>query len=253
MLPLRGKLPALETWKAFQEQPASLTTLREWALAGLFLNVGIACGATSGNLIVLDLDTEAAHSAFATEFPRLMNTFTVITGSGHGYHIYLRPARLPLPCRALRTPIGNVELFATGQQVVAPPSRYPKTRKPYRVHRALEILGVPDLDDVIAWIMELPRSPTERRQRLVQGKPHQSTSYHNPVLFQAIAKHFRNLGYKQRGPWLNGPCIYPERHAHADARPSFGYNVESGYGFCFVCNSMTSNELADQIGLPTKK
>jgi hypothetical protein len=68
-------------------------------------------------------------------------------------------------------------------------------------------------------------------------------------LIDAIATHFRTLGYRQRGDWLNGPCIYPERHAHGDSRASFGFNVRSGYGNCFRCGSMLARDIAAVLGI----
>lgn len=247
VLPLRGKQPALRTWKAFQERPAIPATLNRWESAGLFHNVGIACGAASGGLVVLDLDQRAAYLAFAARFPHLAATFTVTTGSGQGHHAYLFTETLPLPCRALDWPSGNVELRATGQQVVAPPSIHPRTGRFYTVARPLDVLRVPDLDDVVAWIAELQREPTPDAAQPIH--PDSGTAV-NPDLVEAIAAHFRRAGYRQNGPWLNGPCIYPERHAHNDLKPSFGFNAETGYGNCFVCGSILAKDIALRLGIP---
>lgn len=244
VLPLRGKHPALRTWKPYQTKAASLSTLRAWVSAGLFQNVGIVCGATSDNLVVVDLDTEAAYTAFIERFPQLSHTFTVLTGSGAGYHLYLRPALLPLPVRALRTSFGNVELLSTRQQVVAPPSCHPETGKRYQIYQPLNILSIPNLDDVTEWIRDLIRGQLERKKGNPIQQPNYQSTYHNPALFEAIARHFIAAGYRSNGDWLNGPCIYPERHQHDDSKPSFGFNRRSGYGWCFVCGSMLAREIA---------
>jgi hypothetical protein len=64
-----------------------------------------------------------------------------------------------------------------------------------------------------------------------------------------LTNHFRNKGYKVHGDWLHGPCVYPKRHQHGDRNPSFGYNMVTGYGHCFVCGTLLTKDICDQIGL----
>jgi hypothetical protein len=71
----------------------------------------------------------------------------------------------------------------------------------------------------------------------------------NTMLVAAIADALRARGYRQKGDWLNGPCIYPERHEHNDNKNSFGFNVRSGYGNCFRCGSMLAKQIACKLGL----
>jgi hypothetical protein len=40
-----------------------------------------------------------------------------------------------------------------------------------------------------------------------------------------------------------------KRNAHSDRKPSFGFNVETGYGYCFRCGSMLARDVARMIGL----
>lgn len=245
VLPLRGKRPALPSWAEFQRAPASPVTLERWASAGRFHGVGIVCGAVSGGLVVLDLDGEAAYAAFTARFPHLVHTYTVATGSGRGYHLYFFPHTLPRSTRALRTALGNLELRADRLLVVAPPSAHPATGLPYRVHRPLDVLRVENLDDVAAWIERFKPGPLPSSRRFV----HRRSATPNPHLIQALAGYFLARGYRRSGGWLNGRCIYPERHAHGDRRASFGFHVRSGVGFCFVCGAMPAGEIAQTIGL----
>src|SRR5690606_38365368 len=115
-------------------------------------NIGIVCGKVSGNLLVLDLDGAAGYPAFAATFPALAETYTVASGGGVGKHVYFAVERMPTSVKAMGTPIGHLELCGEGRQVVAPPSIHPTTGQPYRVERALDILRVPDLADLTAWI-----------------------------------------------------------------------------------------------------
>ncbi|MFN8531562.1 MAG: bifunctional DNA primase/polymerase [Anaerolineae bacterium] len=76
VIPLDGKRPALKSWTQYQQQCADVQTIRAWS----FGNVGIVCGAVSGNLVVLDLDGAAGYAAFAATFPALAQTYTVASG-----------------------------------------------------------------------------------------------------------------------------------------------------------------------------
>src|SRR5690606_17483011 len=112
-------------------------------------NIGIVCGKVSGNLVVLDLDGAAGYPAFAATFPALADTYTVISGGGIGRHVYWRVDNLPEAVKAMGTPIGNLEICAEGRQVVVPPSIHPDTQQPYRVEKALDILHMPDLTELV--------------------------------------------------------------------------------------------------------
>ncbi len=76
---------------------------------------------------------------FAAMFPHLAETFTVATGGGVGQHVYLFADELPDTVRAMKTPIGHLELRASGCQIVAPPSIHPDTGQPYTIEKALDI------------------------------------------------------------------------------------------------------------------
>ena len=244
VLPLRGKVPALSSWYRYQQTRASPHRIRAWALAGLFHNVGIVCGAVSGGLVVLDLDGEAAYPAFAATFPELTSTYTVATGSGRGKHVYLFTSLLPPSVRALRTPVGNIEVRSTGLQVAAPPSLHPATGKPYIVLHRLDILRVRDLVHVHGWVQAFQQPSVQKMNLIPVGK-----EYLHPPLISTLTRYFIEAGYRSNGDWLNGPCIYPDQHQHGDAKPSFGFNRRSGYGFCYVCGSMLAKDIANHLEL----
>jgi hypothetical protein len=81
------------------------------------------------------------------------------------------------------------------------------------------------------------------------NSPRQTTGELNPRVVEALADLFLMHGYKSRGTWLNGPCVYPQRHQHGDAHPSFGYNTASGYGFCHVCGTLLTKDLCGAVGI----
>lgn len=246
VLPLWGKQPALPTWKPYQLTPASKQTIADWTSAGLFGNVGLVCGV--GGLVVLDLDGEAAYTALRAAFPDLTDTYTVMTGSGVGRHVYLFVDPLPRTTRALQTQLGNVELLAAGFQIAAPPSTHPDTHRKYVVSIPTTIQLARTLDPLIDWIEQLCASPSIRNVQRDPGEP-QSPRQVDPDLVAAISAHFLRAGYRRKGAWLNGPCIYPERHANRDAHRSFGFNTRTGYGYCFVCGSMLAKEIAARLDI----
>ena len=47
------------------------------------------------------------------------------------------------------------------------------------------------------------------------------------------------------------PYLHPEWHAHADQHPSFGFNVRSGYGNCYVCGSILLKDICDTLNIHT--
>ena len=71
VVPLKGKRPAVSSWKQYQKTRSSEIDIHRWAKEGLLQNIGIVCGKVSGNLVVLDFDGPAAYAAFAALFPML--------------------------------------------------------------------------------------------------------------------------------------------------------------------------------------
>jgi len=250
VLPLKGKIPSLNAWSQYQVEPATFDEIHSWHRAGLLNNVGIVCGAVSNNLVVLDLDGPAGYPAFAAMFPHLAETFTVATGGGVGQHVYLFADELPDTVRAMKTPIGHLELRAGGCQIVAPPSIHPDTGQPYTVQNVFDILRVPDLADLVAWIEAFkPQQPVQQAEWRPPANLPTGDNNLNPRVVQALAQHFHTKGFKQYGEWLHGPCIYPERHKHGDRHPSFGYHTGSGFGHCFVCGTMLAKDICAQVGI----
>ena len=245
VLPLLGKRPTIP-WRHWQQYAASPAVIASWARAGLLNNVGLVCGHASGNLVVLDLDDLRGYDAFCGVFPGLSNTFTIATGSGKGKHLYFFTRQLPPTTRVLGGSLGNIELRAQGCQVVAPPSRHPQTYQLYRVERPLPIQTLPDLEQLASWINALtpkPRLHYSNSQRLPQA------SRLNPRVLEVLTHRFIALGYKQRGPWLNGPCPCARRHQREDIHPSFGFNSQTGYGHCFVCGTLLAKDIGAYFGI----
>lgn len=158
VLPCRGKEPAVKNWSELQQRRASIHKIQWWERNGLFGNVGVICGDVSENLVVIDLDGDAAINAFNSAFPAwFLDTYTVASGSGHGAHLYYYAETLPPTTRVVGSKVGNVELRANGCYVVAPPSIHPVTGKPYVVSNPAPIRRVPHLREVVLWVKDLMR------------------------------------------------------------------------------------------------
>lgn len=254
VIPLKGKRPALNSWKAYQTNRATSTQIEGWHKNGLLDNIGIVCGEVSDNLVVLDLDGVAGYPAFSATFPHLAQTYTVATGGGTGSHVYFRVGQMPASVKAMETPIGNLELCGEGRQVVVPPSIHPTTGKAYRVHIEAEILHIDSLSELVEWIesFKMKRQPSSwkppKRVNLPSGE-----AVINPRVIDAIAHDLSRRNFKQHGDWLHGSCIHPERHQNGDRSPSFGFNLVSGYAHCYVCGTMLAKEVCEHLNIDSNQ
>jgi len=172
-----------------------------------------------------------------------------IIGSGRGVHVYwllstptqdMRQAKSVLHglAAALR---GDVMSPAQSMRLIG--TRNTKARTGGALCHLLAFH--PDrrysLDD-FAQYATLPR-------KICTRSSHQTTGELNSRVVGALADLFLAHGYKPRGTWLNGPCVYPECHKHSDARPSFGYNTASGFGYCHVCGTLLTKDLCHAVGI----
>lgn len=151
VIPLTGKQCRIK-WAVYQDEIALPQTIHQWHKTGLLSNVGIVCGAVSKNLVVMDLDGQAAIEAFEKQFPYLLDTFTVLTGSGKGKHLYFRVDDLPPTTRITYPEHQGIELRANGCYVVAPPSLHPDTHAAYRASFNGQLRSLPHLNGVKEWL-----------------------------------------------------------------------------------------------------
>lgn len=163
-IPLTGKRASI-SWSVFQDDIAIPQTIHRWAKDGKLNNVGIVCGSVSRNLVVIDLDGQAAIETFERQFPYLLNTFTVLTGSGKGKHLYYRVDDLPPTTRITYPNHQGIELRANGCYVVAPPSLHPDTHAPYRPQSNVSVRQLPHLNGVKQWLY----SQLARKQEFSKG------------------------------------------------------------------------------------
>lgn len=141
VIPVRpdgSKAPAHPGWRAFARRRPLDLELRRW-FAGGHYGVGIPCGPASGNLIVLDFETDAAYRRWRevidpAALARLADCPVVVTPSG-GRHVWVRtagaaPAGSVYARRADRRTL--IEVRGDGHQVLAPgcpPACHPTGRE----------------------------------------------------------------------------------------------------------------------------
>ncbi len=147
----RSKEPLIP-WKQYQERLPSKEELDKW-FGERNLNVGIVTGRVSGNLVVIDFDSEEKFKGFIERLKSarkglqvaISNTWIVKTGKG--YHIYLRLPNAELVPRTKVRLAEGIDLKAEGGYVVAPPSVHPSGKRYEFVKVENETMGPPDVDE----------------------------------------------------------------------------------------------------------
>lgn len=114
VMPLRGKLPVLPSWKPYQEKRPAEWLLKSWDNAPH--NIGIITGHISG-LLVVDID-----GPYPEDWPEMPKTWTARTAKGRHYYFALDPEAEYKNATRIAP---NVDIRANGGYVVAPPSRHP--------------------------------------------------------------------------------------------------------------------------------
>lgn len=172
-----------------------------------------------------------------------------IVHSGGGYHAYwwldtpttdLETARLLL--RGLAAALRG-DILSVAQSLRVPSTM---NTKPSRHHAHCRLIELHArrymLDDFTAYL-PLPVSPASQRGAQRQAHRQVSPYIPDPDLIARVSNALIACGCKPRGDWLNGACPFPARHKHDDQHPSFGFNIRSGYGFCYVCGTLLLKEL----------
>lgn len=137
----KARKPALVDWKQYQQSPPPLEEVKSWfsnpeqfeaIKKGHKLGLAIITGKVSGNLAVIDFDSEEVLMQFLREirekapviYEKLVNTWVVETGKG--FHYYLRVENPDFKLFTNRIGIRpGVDIRAEGGFVVAPPSPHP--------------------------------------------------------------------------------------------------------------------------------
>ena len=102
-------------WKCYQKKRPEESDIRKWFGNGVYENLAVVCGAVSGGLTVLDLDSRERWEWWRREHADLSYLPTVMTE--FGTHIYFRSKSFP------KQNGDDVDLLCEGAYVALPPSK----------------------------------------------------------------------------------------------------------------------------------
>ncbi len=178
---MKGKKPALRSWKRYQLERASEPQLRQWFANGDATGLAVVCGVDG--LVVRDFDTVDAYDRWAEAYPDRAKVLPTVQ-TARGFHVYFTG-----DCdRIVVVSDGSVhegELRGRGI-VLLPPSKHP-TGAVYRWTVPLPDGPIPTVDAVAAGLLpddvglaqaaarsDVPMQQREQRQQ--RGQRQQRTT-----------------------------------------------------------------------------
>lgn len=158
LIPCRFKQPLVRPWQEYQIRRPTIREINEWfAEDEAGQSMAVVLGKVSHNVVVVDLDGWESVRLFQIHFPAWSNTYTVLTGSQNGLHLYFRPETLP-PNMNVRKQSDEgklaFEIRGTGQYVIVPPSPHVSGHD-YRVQLRLPIMRLDNMNPLVDWLNEL--------------------------------------------------------------------------------------------------
>lgn len=128
--------------------------------------MGVVLGQVSHNVVVIDLDGWNCVRLFQARFPNLLNTYTVLTGSLGGLHLYYRPESLPENMNVRIAGAGGIEIRGNGQYVIAPPSPH-LSGFYYKVQNRVAIKRLEDMSEISAWLASWRESSQDEQHQAI--------------------------------------------------------------------------------------
>jgi len=196
LIPCKFKKPALAAWQEYAVKRPSLREIDRWFEEdSIGQSIGLVLGQVSHNVVVVDLDGWASVRLFQIHFPTIRNTFSVLSGSMKGLHLYYRvetlPANINVHNQLFDESLG-FEIRGNGQYVIAPPSPHLSGGN-YRVQNRLPIMRLEDMSEIYNWIASMRHNVTA--ERIVEAaKPvnikaaKRKTAFLSKVLSEEIAR-----------------------------------------------------------------
>jgi hypothetical protein len=252
--PLVGKEPALGySWRKRQ---LGKSGTHEASAAAWEAATGFAVAPVGGSpLTIIDCDDTAFATQLLADIPTLQNALTVWRADH--CHIYVLLAQpLPKAVVKLKNKLGSeiASLRGPGSYVAGPYSIHesgdvytPKGSRPASLSETetqllLAHFGLSEKGKKREHSLKRVQKPAAPNTQPTQGVI-------NPRLIANLAAHYRKRKYIRHGDWLNGPCPNAGRHKNRDKHPSFGFNLISGVGHCFLCGWIETKHLSDAAGI----
>jgi hypothetical protein len=143
----KAKEPAIASWLPYQTTLPSELQVTAWFSANS-RNLAIVCGRVSGNLLVIDCDSQEAYDTFVKTYGALIGNCPVVKTS-RGYHIYIRTDR---PVRSAKR--DGIDIKAEGGYVIGPGSVHPDGTV-YQVVQG-DLAHIPVIDSTLLGLEEAP-------------------------------------------------------------------------------------------------
>jgi hypothetical protein len=203
-------------------------------------------------LPALFVDVDDVSSKTLTQLRNADPAPSCIVASGAGYHAYWWLDRPTTDLRRARQLLHSLAMRLGGDDLsVAQSLRVPYTHntKPSRGNALCIVLELYKRRYAIeAFASYLPTTIADEIASNVVTRA-RTPFTPNTALIHQVADALMGCGYKRRGDWLNGTCPFPQRHKHNDQHPSFGFNTQTGYGFCHVCGTLLLKDLCAALNL----
>lgn len=154
-----GKKESTIAWKCYQERQPDDEEITSWFGNGSKHNVAVVCGKVSGNLVVLDCDSEERFYELALLITEKLDIndildFTKVGKTGKGYHIYLFTDE---PVQSVKFP--KLDIKGEGGYILAPPSLHPNGQEYQFVNPRTPIKHIHNLLDIGIDITQKKESP----------------------------------------------------------------------------------------------
>jgi hypothetical protein len=171
VIPCKYKQPRVKPWQEYQIRRPTLREINQWFETDeIGQSMGVVLGAISHNVIVVDLDGWASVRLFQENFPHLQNTYSVLSGSQNGLHLYYRLETLPknMNVRNHEEQIA-IEIRGNGQYVIAPPSPHISGSN-YRVQNRAPIMRLETMNELVSWLEAMRgNEQAEKQEAIVQA------------------------------------------------------------------------------------
>jgi hypothetical protein len=153
-IPYKSKAATIK-WEEYQKRLSTDAEQESWFGTNR-ANVAIVCGGVSGNLVVVDCDTDSRFYELKPIIEKnlkldSLEKHTPVVKTGKGYHIYFRT---PTPVKSIKFP--NLDIKGEGGYVLAPPSIHPNGEQYKFVNST-----VPDIF-VIASLRDIGINPEQK-------------------------------------------------------------------------------------------
>jgi hypothetical protein len=170
VIPCKYKKPQLKAWQEYSVKRPTLREVNRWFEDDEpGQSIGLVLGQVSHNVVVIDLDGWSCVRGFQLRFPHLLNTYTVLTGSLGGLHLYYRPESLPENMNVRIPDAGGMEIRGNGQYVIAPPSPH-LSGNFYQVQNRVPIMRLEDMGEISAWLETWrDKNQAERHEAIAQA------------------------------------------------------------------------------------